>query len=142
VSRGRRRLVILAVNGAVLLAAALAATVAGLHFQRARHPVDVPLTVGTGPGTATARPGTPAPPPMQYLGVYVPTSPGNYSGMASFASLTGRRPNIAVYYSSWWEPFRLQFAQSARAHGAIPMVQVERTRSAWPGSPLAATTPT
>jgi hypothetical protein len=62
---------------------------------------------------------------MQYLGVYVPGSPGTYSGMASFASLTGRRPNIAVYYSSWWDPFRLQFAQSARAHGAIPMVQVE-----------------
>jgi hypothetical protein len=62
---------------------------------------------------------------MKYLGVYVPTSPGTYSGVASFAILTGRRPNVAVYYSSWWEPFELQFAKSARAHGAITMVQVE-----------------
>ncbi len=119
-----RRAAILAVNGVALLAATLVAGVAGLHFERDKHPVNVPAPSGKGAGLA--RPAArPSPPPMNYLGAYVPTSPGTYSGMTSFASLTGTRPNIAVYYSSWWEPFQLQFARSARAHGAMPMAQVE-----------------
>jgi mannan endo-1,4-beta-mannosidase len=123
VTRSRRSLAILAVNGVALLAAGLVAGVAGLHFERDKHPVSAPLATGqrSGPAATAERPA----PPMRYLGVYVPTSPGTYSGMTRFANLTGRRPNIAVYYSSWWEPFRLQFARSARADGAMPMVQVE-----------------
>jgi beta-mannanase len=30
-----------------------------------------------------------------------------------------------VYYSSWWEPFQLAFAQAAEVHHALPMVQIE-----------------
>jgi hypothetical protein len=117
---------IIAVNVAALLVAALAAVGAGIHFERDPHPVTAPRAPGKG-GTATALRAAPRPsyPPLRYLGVYVPSSPGSYSGMTSFARLTGRKPNIAVYYSSWWEPFQTTFANSARAHGAMPMVQVE-----------------
>jgi Glycosyl hydrolase family 26 len=62
---------------------------------------------------------------LSYLGVYEPTSPGSYSGMEEFSRLIDYSPQIAVYYSSWWEPFQAAFAQAAHAHLAIPMVQIE-----------------
>jgi hypothetical protein len=66
-----------------------------------------------------------SPPLLSYLGVYEPTSPASYSGVEEFTRLIGYRPRIAVYYSSWFEPFQTTFAQAAHAHGASPMVQIE-----------------
>jgi hypothetical protein len=86
---------------------------AGRHYERTTGAVAPPRSQAT------------APPPLSYLGVYEPTSPASYSGVDRFARLIGRSPNIAVYYSSWWEPFQLAFARAAVAHHAIPMVQVE-----------------
>jgi hypothetical protein len=87
---------------------------AGVHFKRTTGAVAPPRSQATAP-----------PPLLSYLGVYEPTSPASYSGVDEFAWLIGRRPNIAVYYSSWWEPFQLAFARAAVAHHAIPMVQIE-----------------
>lgn len=87
--------------------------VAGLHFDHQTDAVPPPFRV-------------PAPlPPLSYLGVYEPSSPHSYSGVLHFGNLIGRTPNLALYYSSWWEPFRISFAQEARAHHAVPLVQLE-----------------
>jgi hypothetical protein len=59
-----------------------------------------------------------------YLGAYEPASPYSYSGMKLFAHTAGRTPNLALYYSGWWEPFRTSFAQEAYAAGATTVVQI------------------
>jgi len=109
-----RRVLVLIANGLGFIAAAAIVIVAGQHFARAK--------------------GALAPPPLymsahhaqlSYLGVYEPTSPQSYSGVEEFSRLIGRRPNIAVYYSAWWEPFQSAFARAAEAQSAIPMVQIE-----------------
>jgi Glycosyl hydrolase family 26 len=101
------------VNVTGLAVAALIAVTAGMHFQHASGAVPPPSSA-----VRSAR-------PMSYLGLYEPTSPQSYSGVERFTRLIGYRPNIAVYYSSWWEPFQLHFARAASRHKAMPMVQIE-----------------
>ena len=106
------RAMAVAVNVIGLVAAISVAVAVGFHFARQ--------------GPQVPRPHTPASPPMlSYLGVYEPSSPGSYTSVEQFSRLIGRQPQIAVYYSSWWEPFRSAFAQAAHAHGTVPMVQIE-----------------
>lgn len=96
-------------------AAALSIVVAeGIHYQHVKDVVPQPRVY-------TA----PLPPKLSYLGVYEPTSPDSYSGVDKFSQLIGRSPNIVPYYSSWFEPFQLSFAQAAEARHALPMVQIE-----------------
>ena len=90
------------------------------------------------PHTSSPAPDTPAwhrlhpvyaPPlpvrPQAYLGAYEPTSPHSYRGMKLFAHTAGQAPNLALYYSGWWEPFMTSFAQEAHAAGATPVIQIE-----------------
>lgn len=121
----RRKAWIIAGNAAAVAIAVAIAVVAGVHFEQARHPVTAPRPAAT----AVPRPSVvkPAFPLMPYLGVYEPSSPDSYTGVTGFAGLIGRQPNIAVYYSSWFEEFQTGFAQSARARGTTPMVQIEPT---------------
>jgi mannan endo-1,4-beta-mannosidase len=90
------------------------------------------------PDASSPAPGTPAwhrlhpvhtPPlpvrPQAYLGAYEPTSPDSYSGMKLFTQTVGRPPNLALYYSGWWEPFRTSFAKEAYAAGATTAVQID-----------------
>lgn len=101
-----------AVNVTGIAAAISIAVAAGFHFEHQ--------------GPRVHQSPSPAPPPLlSYLGVYEPSSPGSYTGIEQFSKLVGRQPQIAVYYSSWWEPFQTSFAQAAYAHGAIPMAQME-----------------
>jgi mannan endo-1,4-beta-mannosidase len=101
-------------NTVGLAAATAVAVTAGIHFQHASGALPPPRSLAVRPA-----------PPMSYLGLYEPASPNSYSGIENFTRLIGYRPSIAVYYSSWWEPFQLSFAQAASAHQAIPMVQIE-----------------
>jgi len=82
----------------------------------------------TQPGIYTApAPGTPVHATAaqgRYVGVYEPGSPGSYAPVRAFEATSGVRPNLALYYSSWWEPFRLQFAKAAYTNGAMPFVQM------------------
>jgi mannan endo-1,4-beta-mannosidase len=63
--------------------------------------------------------------PAAYFGAYEPTSPDSYSGMKLFAHTVRRVPNLALYYSGWWESFRESFAKDAYAAGATTVVQID-----------------
>jgi hypothetical protein len=109
----RRRLLALTANVIGFTGMISVGVAAGLHFEGQNGTVPAPFRAA-------------APlPPLSYLGVYEPGAPHAYSGVLRFGNLVGRRPNLALYYSSWWEPFQVSFAQSAQASQAIPMVQLE-----------------
>jgi Glycosyl hydrolase family 26 len=63
--------------------------------------------------------------PAAYVGAYEPASPNSYSGMKLFAQTAGRQPNLALYYSGWWQPFNKSFAEEAYAAGATTVVQMD-----------------
>jgi hypothetical protein len=63
--------------------------------------------------------------PASYLGAYAKGVPASYGPIQSFASATGVRPNIALYYSGWYEKFRSAFATQAKENGAVPFIQIE-----------------
>ncbi|MGI9007437.1 MAG: glycoside hydrolase family 26 protein [Streptosporangiaceae bacterium] len=67
-------------------------------------------TLGTKPGT--------------YVGVYVTGVPHSFQPVHTFVSDTKVKPNLLLYYSSWWEPFRTGFAVRAAKHGAATIVQI------------------
>jgi len=99
--------------GTVAVVGAAVAVVAafGVHDQRTA------LTLGEShPLTAE---------PRGYLGVFMPGMPASADGLAAFGSRTGTRPNVAVYYSGWYEPFQSHFAAELSARGAVPLVQMD-----------------
>lgn len=61
---------------------------------------------------------------IPYLGLYDRGMPASYDGVSEFTTVTGVRPNVLMYYSSWNEPFQESFADTATKHGAIPLVQI------------------
>jgi mannan endo-1,4-beta-mannosidase len=63
--------------------------------------------------------------PMSYLGVYEADAPVSYAEVHEFAQAVGYTPDLALYYSGWEEPFRIGFAEKARANGATAMVQID-----------------
>jgi hypothetical protein len=111
--------------GAVAALAACAVTLAGCRqpgfaSPSARSPRQPS-------GTGQPRPVLPSR-PMSYLGVYEPSSPASYSGVAAFASAVRARPNLALYYSGWGEPFQAAFAAAAYRNGAAPFIDIDPTR--------------
>ena len=48
--------------------------------------------------------------PQSYLGLYTNDAPASYRGVKAFAQATGTRPDVVMYYSGWFEPFRTSFA--------------------------------
>jgi hypothetical protein len=62
-----------------------------------------------------------------YLGVFEPGVPESYRPVTQFGVSAGRQPNLALYYSGTRQPFALAFARQARAHGAIPLIQMGPT---------------
>ena len=62
---------------------------------------------------------------VRYLGIYEPDSPNSYAGLDHFAQAIGRQPDLVTYYSHWLDPFQTAFAQSAAAHGATAIVQID-----------------
>jgi hypothetical protein len=63
--------------------------------------------------------------PESYLGIYANGVPLSYAGVASFTRATGIRPRLVTYYSGWYEPFQVHFAETAARNGAVPLVQLE-----------------
>lgn len=73
-------------------------------------------------------PAAAAPAPVRYLGVYEPGSPHSYANVDRFAQAVGRSPNLVLYYSGWPERFKTKFANTAAAHGATTLVEMDPTR--------------
>jgi hypothetical protein len=66
--------------------------------------------------------------PDSLNGVYEPGAPASYAGITRFAAATGAAPELALYYSAWFERFAAGFAAQAHAHGAVPFVQIQSGR--------------
>ena len=75
--------------------------------------------------TALAACGGTSPAPMSKLGIFEPGVPRSYTPVANFTAAAGVRPNLDVYYSGWYEPFRAAFAAAAARHGAEALVQID-----------------
>lgn len=60
-----------------------------------------------------------------YLGVYETGEQESYAPIAQFASATGHDPQIALVYRAWNRPFPTEFAQRVRAHGTMPLIQID-----------------
>jgi mannan endo-1,4-beta-mannosidase len=111
--RKRRRIVTTSI--AIIAAAAIAAGVS-LYNKSADSPPPVgPLPVHL-PTT-----------PESYLGVYVDGAPDSSEGVTAFTNATGARPDVLMYYSGWFEPFKTGFAAMAARRGAVPLVQMDPT---------------
>jgi mannan endo-1,4-beta-mannosidase len=95
---------------AILAAAAIAAGV--IIYNKSSDPTG-PLPVNLPPSTAS------------YLGVYANGVPQSYNGVTAFASATGAKPDVVMYYSGWFVPFPRKFASTAADDGAVPLVQMD-----------------
>jgi mannan endo-1,4-beta-mannosidase len=62
-----------------------------------------------------------------YLGAYATGVPESYTPIKSFAKETGAHPNVALYYSGWYEKFKSSFAIQAKNNGAVPFIQIDPT---------------
>jgi mannan endo-1,4-beta-mannosidase len=62
---------------------------------------------------------------LSYLGVYESGVPDSFGGVTEFTAATQVHPNIALYYSSWFERFKTDFASQAHDSGMTPAVQIE-----------------
>ncbi len=64
-------------------------------------------------------------PSVPLVGVFAPGGKDSWSGVAEFTTATGIRPQVVVAYSAWNDPFRTDFAETARSHGAYLLVKME-----------------
>jgi mannan endo-1,4-beta-mannosidase len=81
----------------------------------------------SGPATAHASLPTSL---ASYLGVYEHGPPRDYQPVADFARAAGRGPNLVGYYSGWPERFAIAFAETARSHGGVTILQMDPTNAA------------
>ena len=63
--------------------------------------------------------------PGSYLGVYERGVRGSFAPVERFARAVGRQPDLVLNYSAWGDPFQVRFAEQARAHDAVPFIQME-----------------
>ena len=103
-----------------MAARALVAAVAAVDLHRG--PLHLHAVASRRPHTPRCRPS-----PASYLGVFEPGAPPGYAPIAGFARRPGKRPNLVGYYSGWARPSRRRSRERARAHGAIPYVQIDPT---------------
>jgi hypothetical protein len=106
-------------------AAVTVAAIAASHvFRSSPNPATVPGSVEWHQHHPVHTPPLPTG-PLFYLGVYEPDSPASYADTNQFAAAAGIVPDIALYYSGWWVPFKSSFAEDALASGAVPAVQID-----------------
>lgn len=65
--------------------------------------------------------------PASYLGVFEPSVPKSYAQVARFTKAIGSQPNLILDYTYWGEPFALDFARLAAAHGATMVIDLDPT---------------
>jgi glycosyl hydrolase family 26 len=105
----------------------------GVRDQRAGHEATRKALAALGPA-AGVPPGSPSQPEQSsgfagsgrpLIGAYALGVPGSTAPLTRFESSTGTRLGLALYFSSWREPFQTAFATSVSRMGAIPLVQIE-----------------
>jgi mannan endo-1,4-beta-mannosidase len=101
----------IAVIGATVLVAAAIAVGVSLSNHSAAPPGPLPVQLPTTP--------------QSYLGVYADGAPVSYDGVTAFTNATGTRPDLVMYYSGWYVPFPVQFANTVAENGAVPLVQMD-----------------
>jgi mannan endo-1,4-beta-mannosidase len=113
-NQGRRRRggpgLIVTIGTAIVAAAAIAVVVT-LH-NRSADP-GRPLPVSLPPVTGG------------YLGVYAKGVPTSYNRVTAFTSATGTSPDVIMYYSGWYVPFKAALAETAAKDGAAPLIQMD-----------------
>ncbi len=107
--RQRRPRRTLTIAVAVIAIAAIAAGVVYKTSKKQAEPLPVHLPTAAG----------------SYLGVYADGVPASYAGVTSFTSATGASPDLVSYYSGWYVPFPVKFADTVAANGAVPLVQMD-----------------
>jgi mannan endo-1,4-beta-mannosidase len=122
--RGSSLTVAAAGLAAVTAATAVAIVATGHPAHPQASPASVPGSVAWHQHHPVHTPPLPSR-PQSYLGVYEPGAPGSYAEVSQFGVTAASTPNIALYYSGWWVPFKSRFAGQARANGAIPAVQID-----------------
>jgi mannan endo-1,4-beta-mannosidase len=60
-----------------------------------------------------------------YLGAYAKGVPGSYAPVENLVRETGVHPNVALYYSGWYEKFQSTFAVKVNNNGGIPFIQMD-----------------
>jgi hypothetical protein len=126
--RRQARAARLAVIAAALAAVAAVVTVGLVRVTAPIGPADpVPSSTAPPVGTFSHHPVRITLPaqPASYLGVYVKGAPGSYAPVGSFTAATGVKPNIALYYSGWYEKFQSAFAVQVSDNGAVPFIQLD-----------------
>jgi len=108
-SRRRRRRT--ATIGVAVIAAAAIAVGVSLSNQSAAPRGPLPIQLPTTP--------------QSYLGVYADGAPASYDAVTAFGNATGARPDLVMYYSGWYVPFPVKFANTVAENGAAPLVQMD-----------------
>ena len=108
--RQRKPRRLLTATAAVVAAIAIAAGVILYNKTADSHG---PLPVQLPPDTAS------------YLGVYANGVPDSYGGVTAFTRTTGAKPDVVMYYSGWFVPFKAAFAATVANNGAVPLVQMD-----------------
>lgn len=124
----RRRAVVI---GACVLVAAAVIVVAVIRIAKPLDPARAPAASAVFPvGEFSHHPVRIALPihAASYLGAFAKGVPASYQPMKSLAAATGVNPNIALYYSGWYEKFQSGFATQAKDNGAIPFIQIDPSR--------------
>jgi hypothetical protein len=77
--------------------------------------------------TAIIRPAPVAPraDPAPFVGLYMAGLPDSVAPLEQFQSRTGTKLRLAMYYSSWNEPFQTAFAAAAGRLHIMPLVRME-----------------
>lgn len=138
----RRSTITLAATAVLIVLAAVIAVASikhrdGITAAAAAHP-SVSASSSPVPRSSAIPQSSPAPrvadmslpaTPISYLGVYEGSSltDSQYAQVEQFAQAVGRQPNLVMYYSGWGEGFSIPYAQTALAHGATLVVDIDPT---------------
>jgi mannan endo-1,4-beta-mannosidase len=110
---------------AAIVLLAIATFAAAKVVLRAEHDESAPVRHTTAViGQAPAAPRTvPAP----FIGVYMTSLPDSVAPLEAFQAKTGTKLRLAMYYSSWDEPFQETFAAAVARLHIIPLVRMQPT---------------
>jgi hypothetical protein len=120
--------IVLAFGFGALLIIALRTNDAGGGVASTR--VTAPPISAASPGLSSGPTTTGSPPPIRRiaLGAYIPGAPSDASKIDAYAELTGKMPDIVMWYQVWGtesRAFDVKSANAVRSRGAMPVISWE-----------------